>query len=90
MSFEAPVKDPAAILDYTVKWSQELGADQISTSSWIIETGIVNTAESNTTGTATVWLASGTAGETYAATNQIQTTGGRQDERTIQVRVGNR
>ena len=90
MSFKADTKDPAAIIDYTVRWSQWLGTDQISASDWIVEDGIVETLQTNTTGSATIWLASGTAGEAYRVTNRIQTIGGRQDDRTIVIPVGNR
>jgi len=83
-------KDPDAKLDYQVNWSNWLGIDTISSSTWVIEDGITKVSDTNTTTTATVWLSGGTSGETYAITNRIQTAGGRIDDRTFYVDVENR
>ena len=85
------IKDPDAVLDYTVDWTEYLNGtspeDTISTSSWSADGGITVDSSDNNTKTATVWLSGGTAGRKYSITNQIVTSGGRTDERTITVNV---
>lgn len=83
-------KDPAAVLDYAVDWTDWLGADTISTSTWTVSTGIAQVTTANTTTTATIWVSGGTAGRSYTLTNKIVTAGGRTDERSITVVVENR
>ena len=86
----APYKDPLAVLDYTIDWTQWLSTDTISTSSWTCDTGITIQASSNTTTGATVWLAGGTNGTTYRVTNTIRTAGGRTRIQSFFVPVSNR
>lgn len=84
------VKDPNAVIDYKIDWSAWLTAaddDTISTSTWIVPSGITKDSDSKTTTTATVWLSGGTAGEDYAITNRIVTAGGRTEDRTIRIMV---
>jgi hypothetical protein len=84
------VKDPQAILDYSVDWTNWLDSDTISAVAWVVPAGIINPAISNTTKTATIWLSSGTVGNSYDIICRITTTGGRTDERTITVSVRNK
>jgi hypothetical protein len=84
------VKDPDAILDYTVDWSAWLtdsGADTIQTSTWVVAAGITQASVSNTTTAATIWLSGGTASTTYRITNRIATVGGRTADRSFDVVV---
>jgi len=80
-------KDRRARLDYSVHWVDWLGGDQISSSSWAIvsnpDGAIVIDTPSNTTGTATIWVSSGTASETYRLENSIATLAGRTNNRSI-------
>lgn len=90
---ERPVhyKDSDAVLDYSWDWEDNLVAgDQISLSSWEATPGITIDSDSNTTTTATAWLSGGTADVSYTLTNQIVTTGGRTDERSMTIKVVNR
>jgi hypothetical protein len=81
-------KDPAGIIDYTVRWSSWLpSGDAISSSSWTVPTGIVKVSEANTTTDAVIFLASGTLGQIYEVTNRIATTGGRQNDQTISILI---
>ena len=86
------IKDPDAVLDYSVDWTLWLAGDQIATSQWILEpdTDLVTAANTNTATKSTVWLSGGVAGTTYLATNRIVTIGGRTDDRTISVKVEER
>jgi hypothetical protein len=83
----APDKDPNAILDYSIDWSDWLDTDEISTSTWTVPTGITKTSESNTTTVATIWLSGGTAGTTYTLLDRITTTGGRTMDQTFKIYV---
>lgn len=81
------VKDPQAILDYSVDWTLWLDDDTISASAWVVSAGLVVTSQVETTKVATVWISSGTAGQTYSVTNRITTASGRVDERTFSIIV---
>ena len=81
------IKDPDAVLDYAVDWTDWLGVDTIASSTWTVPTGITKTANSNTTKVATVWLSGGTASAEYSIVNKIVTAGGRTDERTLTIVV---
>lgn len=98
-----PEKDPAAIKDYAVKWSDWLlkEEDEISTSTWTTQEGLIKgvdglrDAESETVQPGTLvpeseaffWASGGEAGNIYWATNRITTAGGRTDEKTIWIPV---
>lgn len=81
------VKDPDAVLDYQINWLAWLDGDSISASVWEVPTGITADSDSSTASTATVWLSSGTAGESYLVVNRITTDGGRTDDRSITISV---
>ena len=86
------IKDPDAVLDYTLdwtKWLDEVG-DTIETSTWIVPAGLTKVTETNTAKLATVWLSGGTVGENYTVTNRITTAAGRADDRSITIRVRER
>lgn len=79
------VKDSNAVLDYQIDWSDWLGSDTISNSSWIVEDGITVSSSTNTTTTATIWLSSGSIGCNYNCINRIETAGGRTEDQTITI-----
>lgn len=87
--------DPEAILDYTVDWSDWLGADTISTVTWTLPTipeggvGIVKESQASTATSATIWISAqaGTAGSSYVVECKITTAAGRTDERSFTLRV---
>ena len=90
-TFKAPNKDPEAVLDYQINWSDWLPDDDtISTSTWVVPSGITEDSSSNTSTAATIWLSGGTAGTGYAVKNHIVTGAGREDDRTIYIWVRNR
>jgi hypothetical protein len=86
------VKDPGAILDYSIDWGPWLDGDTISTSSWIVESPLIvpSGSESFTSTVTTLFLSGGDAGSNYVVTNQVTTVGNRTDERSIEIRVRNR
>lgn len=83
-------KDPDSTIDYTADWSSWLGADTISSSTWLIDgvasssvNGLTISTTSNTTTTATVWLQDGTELSQYTITNRVTTSGGRTEDRSF-------
>ena len=82
------VKDPDAAADFMVDWSDKLAAGEtISTSSWVVPTGITKDSDSESSTTATIWLSSGTVLQVYRITNRIVTNQSRTFDRTITVRI---
>jgi len=84
------LKDPNAVLDYQVRWNTWLGADTISTSTWVVPSGITKESDTNTTTSATIWLSGGTVGDSYNLVNRIITAGGRTEDRTITIQIEER
>lgn len=84
-------KDPNAVLDYIIDWTEWLGiGDTIKTSTWTVPTGLTKDSDSKTTTTATVWLSGGTAGQEYMVTNSIETISGRKEDRSFNIVVAQR
>ena len=84
-------KDPDAVLDYTVDWTEYLTAisDTISSVTWILSSGITKVSQSNTTTTATAFVSGGVS-DVETLTCRIVTAGGRTDDRTIQLKIVSR
>jgi hypothetical protein len=88
-------KDPDAVKNYTIDWSDWLNGLSIGGSTWARatgSTGITISTGSNNTTTATIVVSGGTSGQTYKVINRITTstsTGGPslRDERTIHINV---
>jgi hypothetical protein len=84
-------KTPLANLDYTVDWGDWLDGlnDAIVESNWVIPDGILLSAATSDTRTATGWLTGGEVGQDYLIINQITTADGRMTEKSFTVRVRN-
>ena len=85
-------KTQAEIKSYSVDYSDLLAAGEtISTSAWVRDKDLVLTVNSpaatKTNTTTTVWLASGTTGETYTVTNTITTSGGKTLQQSFLVNI---
>lgn len=90
-------KDPAAVLFYSVDWTEWLiGSDQIATSTMAVSTVTGDTSPltiestTNTGNIASVELSGGTNSNTYVVTNTITTNDGLTDVRRFRLRVGPR
>jgi hypothetical protein len=86
------MKDPAAVLDYSIDWGAEyLGGDLISDSAWSVEpdeSGGVAVVGSDFDGTTTtVNAGGGAAGRIYKLVNHVTLQSGRIDNRSIVLRV---
>lgn len=84
-----PDKDPDAVLDYQMDWSDWLNGDAISTSIWLVPSGLTNDSDNiaSPAEATVIWLSGGTAGTTYELVNRITTTGGRTNDRTVKIKV---
>lgn len=88
-----PNKDPEEVLDYELDWEARLTdaaqetTDTISSSSWVVPSGITKNSDSNTDTTTTIWLSGGTLGETYEFLNRIVTAGGRTMDQTVKIKI---
>lgn len=88
---QLPIKAPAAVVDYGVRWARYLAeGDSLATSTWSIA-GTATLSAPAISGTDTrVWITGGTAGENLVLTNRITTVLGRTDERSFSVPVRQR
>jgi uncharacterized phage protein (predicted DNA packaging) len=82
-----PPKDAGEVLDYQIDWSNELGSDTISTSTWTVPSGLTQDSDTKTDTTATIWLSGGTAGAEYTLLNTIVTSGGRTFEQQASLAI---
>lgn len=77
------LKDPDAVVDYIIDWTETLNGDTISTSSWTADNGLIVDSDSKTASTTTGWFSGGTAYTYGSVQNEIVTVGGRTMRRTI-------
>jgi|1185.fasta_scaffold212751_2 hypothetical protein len=89
------LKDPDAVLDYSVDWGSEyLTGDLIADSGWTVEPdepgGVTIVGNDFDATTAVVKAAGGTAGKLYRLVNSIVLQSGRADKRAIVLRVEKR
>jgi hypothetical protein len=82
-----PEKDPDEVLDYRIDWSGALSGDVISTSTWVVPSGIVRDSDTHDDTTATIWLSGGSANSRYIFTNRIVTDGGRTFDQSVTLEV---
>lgn len=87
MGIERRYKDPNESIFFGVDWTDYLGTANISTSTWIVPTGITNLTSSFTTKTASIKLSGGTLGIVYRVTNRITTSGGETVDQSIDIEV---
>jgi len=90
------LKDPQAVLDYSIDWGAEYLGDGelLATSDWSVvpdePDGIIIVGTAFDASTSTVKAGGGVAGRLYSVVNRITTASGRVDERSIVIRVERR
>lgn len=90
------LKDPAAVLDYSIDWGAQYLAsgELLSASTWSVvpddADGILVAGSDFDGSTSSVSAGGGAAGRIYRLVNRITTSSGRADERSIVVRVEDR
>lgn len=85
------LKDPRASLDYAIDWTATLDGSTITASQWAIEpeetNGLRATASFREGSRTQVTLEGGIAGHVYRVANTIARSDGRQDARSLILRV---
>lgn len=89
------LKHPDATLDYAVDWGTDyLSGEALATSNWSVEPaepgGVSLAGSAFDLLVATVTVSGGTTGSIYRLTNHVTTTDGRDDSRSIMLRVEKR
>lgn len=93
MSDLLKIKDPDAVLDYTIDWSDYLQAGEtIASSTWNVMPASTSASfqidsMSKTSDTATVRVTGGSVGHIYRLVNQVVTSSTRTDDRSLTLRV---
>ena len=80
-------KDPDETLDYTVDWTEFLGADTIHSVTWTVPVGIVNVTTNFTDTTATIWISGGTLGSRYMINCMITSHANRIGDRSFVIKI---
>jgi hypothetical protein len=84
------VKDPDAVHDYIIDWSDVMNmhdpVDTLTTSSWTVNNGLVLDSNSYTTTESTAWVSAGDLGEICLLVNTV-TTATRTYVRTIKLSI---
>lgn len=86
------LKDPSASLDYAIDWGRQyLDGDTLSESNWVVtpleEGGLTLEGSSFDERVSSVKLAGGRPGHVYRASNHVVTTSGREDSRSVVLRI---
>jgi hypothetical protein len=89
------LKDPDAVLDYSIDWGAEyLGNDQLAQSDWSVVPdeagGVAIASHSFDENISTVKAAGGIAGRIYRVVNTVAMGSGRVDSRSVVLRVEKR
>ena len=85
------LKDPGSLLDYGIDWSEWLlPGDTLTGSTWSVPAGLTLVSSSYASNVAMLFIQGGTVNTTYDVMNEIMTTGGRRDQRTIRIMVVDR
>jgi hypothetical protein len=91
--FTAPIKDPAAVLDYGMDWSDWLdeGETIVGTPTVVPSpAGLTISAITQADGVVSWRVSGGTLGADYIVTCGIETSLGRREERSVRYRVAER
>lgn len=92
------LKDPAAVLDYTVDWLSDgwlvdddtIAAATVTVTDDESDTPLVVDAVNFDDSTVTAWLSGGVVGTTYAVVFEVVTDQARTDQRTVSIKVQER
>ena len=86
------LKDPDSTLDFGFDWEDWLDdvTDTIAASTWTVPAGLTKDSDTFDDTTTTIWLSGGTAGTWYTCVNHITTAAGREDDRSLYIKVVDR
>jgi hypothetical protein len=83
-------KAPGETVDYGIDWSDRLGSDTITNSTWSIsgpDSALTEGASNNTTTDTEIRLVGGTLGNQYSVKNTVITFGGQTFEQTALLKI---
>jgi len=83
------IKDPEAVLDYRFDWVEWLNGDTITAATVTVTNG-TKASQTFTNTTVTAWISGGVAGQVISVNCHITTAAGRQDDRTVRLKVKSR
>lgn len=95
-TYTAPIKDPVALLDYTIDWGDAsdswLADGETITGTPVLDasTGVTLSNPTVTGGAVTFNISGGTAGTSYVVGVRITTSEGRTDRRSFTLKVEDR
>ncbi len=84
------LKDPRATVDYSVDWAAGyLDGNTVTASAWSVapEGGVAVVADATSATRTAATLEGGLAGRVYRVTNHVTLSDGRQDSRSLTVRI---
>jgi len=83
------LKDPSAVLDYAIDWGRDyLDGDTLTASDWVVvPSGLEIISSTFDTQISQLTLGGGVAGGVYRVSNHVTTSDGRQDNRSLVIRV---
>lgn len=85
------LRDPDAVLDYSVDWTSFLADTETITSHSVeVPAGLTLDTSTESSGVVTAWISGGTAGDNYTVTYRITTSEGRTDDRSLTLVVRER
>ena len=89
MSLGLKMKDPDAVLDYEIDWSDWLtDGETILTSTWSIDSSdLAKKVATHDGTTTTIWLTGGTEGTAVRVENHVVTSEDREDDRSFVIQL---
>lgn len=85
------LKDPDAKLDFGFDWAGWLATGEtVLTATWSVPAGLTNEGEANDGEQTIVWISGGTLDTEYIVKLSIVTSDGREDDRSLRIKITNR
>ena len=81
------IKSPSATLDYQIDWSIHFPGDTITSSCWVVPSGVTQVSTASATLSTTIYLSGGTACSVYTVTNKIGTSASRIEVQSLNIRI---
>jgi hypothetical protein len=87
MAIERRYKSPSERVTFSVNWAAYLSSDTITSSVWIVPTGITQVSVSNTSTQANIMLQGGTLGKIYRLLNRITTSSNEIVDQSVDIEI---
>lgn len=87
MGIERRYKSPNERVTFSVNWASYLNSDTITSSVWIVPTGVTQVSVSNTNTQANIMIQGGTLGKIYRLLNRITTSSNEIVDQSIDIEI---